>query len=136
MSMNRLTGQSNPRSLGGGAVLIFTFMAILTGSCLGPGTLNSPACATSGREVVETSCVSCHSAALVGSQRALAPEGVNFDTEADIQRNATKIRQTTTALQSMPPTGPLSECSQNILGDYLSELEKRACLPACSGRAC
>ncbi len=119
-------------ALGASALLVL----VSTASCLGPGTLNTQQCEATGQQLIVSNCTSCHSAQLGAGQRSSAPEGVNFDTEGDIQRWATQIRDTTLVRKTMPPGAPLQECAQLTLDAYLSELEQRECIPSCSGRVC
>lgn len=91
-------------------------------------------CEATGPEVMAARCVSCHSAERSGPSRD-APEGLNFDTDGDVQRQIPQIRQALAA-GSMPPGIPLGACEQQALDDWLTQLAGRACEPGCSGRRC
>lgn len=112
------------------------FVVFSSTGCLGPGTLNEGECNATGREIIQKNCLSCHSASLAAGARAGAPTGVNFDTEADLQRWAASIRDTTIVRKTMPPGAPLPDCELATLDAYLTQLESLTCLPSCSGRVC
>lgn len=104
-------------------------------ACLGPGTLNEDRCASTPQELFATQCNTCHAAALTGNARSDAPDGVNYDTDGDIQHQAAEIREQIDK-DLMPPFRSLASCDKTMLFGYLSQLERQGCIAGCSGRAC
>ncbi len=105
-------------------------------SCVGSSSTGGVPCSKTGREVLASSCDACHSALVTGAQRAGAPEGVNFDTDGDVRRQAAKIRDRAIVQLTMPLGAPLADCNQKTLDGFLTQLEQSGCLPSCSGRTC
>ena len=93
-------------------------------------------CALGGEAVLRAHCASCHSRDVAGDARQNAPAGVDFDTRADQQRWAARIRQRTLVDQTMPPAGPIPECQRGALDAYLKQLEQAPCERSCAGRQC
>ena len=60
-----------------------------------------------------TWCQSCHSR--TSPQRAGAPEGVDFDSEADVRASATAIRRTVLDFGTMPVGGGLDDADRDAL---------------------
>ncbi len=112
--------------------------AVFLVNCLGPGTLNEHRCASDGPTLIAGKCLQCHSVAVTGSARGGAPVGVDFDTAADVQRQATAIRADAVDLSgiTMPPPGALAACDRTTLGGYLDQLVAGPCLPSCTGKVC
>lgn len=107
--------------------LIGSLAAALAGglACLGPGTLNEAEdCDATGAELVRVRCLTCHSIELEGAERAGAPEGIDFDTDDDVQWYARRIRTTVFEKETMPPSRPLAACEQAALEAYLAQLRK------------
>lgn len=113
--------------------LLFCFVGVLA-AC--SGTVNEPCAQATGAAVLRARCGGCHLSTLTGAARQNATLGVDFDTQADEQRWAPRIRQRARVDQTMPPEGPLPACEAALLDEHLKELESGACQPSCSGRAC
>jgi uncharacterized membrane protein len=98
------------------------------------GTVNgTPHCQyADGRAVLDGRCGACHSASVVGAARNGAPDGVDFDTDDDVRRWNTRIRQRALVDRTMPIGAPLPECEAALLEKFLTE---RPCVPACDGKA-
>lgn len=81
-------------------------------------------------------CLPCHSESLQGAARLGAPTGVDFDDEAKVQDQASRIHLRAVELRNMPPAGGLGECDLTRLGSYLEGVGAEGCIPACDGRSC
>lgn len=112
-------------------------LSISLTACLGSGTLNEEGdCAQlDGRAVLERSCLNCHASTLTGRARGGAPEGIDFDADADVARHAAHIR-TVLADETMPLSGPLPACEEALLLAYVATTEEGPCEAACAGRVC
>src|SRR6187551_521682 len=113
------------------AAIVVALTAGCTGYSLSPA---SPSCATSSQELMRSSCTVCHTAA--GAARGIVPEGLDFETDAEVRRHSDIIRQAALIDMVMPPGAPLSVCDQNMLAAYLDDLASQPCTPSCDGRLC
>lgn len=68
---------------------------------------------------VTTYCVSCHSENNT-DQRYGAPEGLDFDTEAEVYASGGRVRVRTLEEQTMPPGGGVFEDDLQLLDVYLT----------------
>jgi uncharacterized membrane protein len=68
---------------------------------------------------VTTYCVSCHSVNNT-ERRYGAPEGLDFDTEADVYASAARIRVRTLDEETMPPGGGVFADDLELLDIYLT----------------
>lgn len=93
-------------------------------------------CAQTGEQLVATRCTSCHARSATLDQRQGATLGVDFDTRADQQRWAERIRVRTVVDKTMPPTGPLPDCELSAVDAWVTQLKQSPCEPACGGRTC
>jgi hypothetical protein len=115
------------------AILMLPMLA----ACLGDGTLDEPAdCDATGSQLIDTHCLGCHTKARVGGERGGAPEGLDFDTEADVLRHRDAIREAAIERQSMPPGRPFSTCERETLAAHLRTLDGGECAPSCGGKVC
>src|SRR5688500_18483966 len=89
-------------------------VALACAGCLGPGTLNEDRCSDDVEALFAKQCNTCHSSALEGEARSEAPDGVNYDTEGDIQRQVAEIREQVEQ-DLMPPTRALPGCDKTLL---------------------
>jgi uncharacterized membrane protein len=90
-------------------------------SAVDPMCVDSPVVTWEGwaHGFVTTWCLGCHSAQNT-DWRFDAPEGVNFDTEADTYAWADRIRVRVLDEQTMPVAGGLSDDDRVLLDLYLS----------------
>ncbi len=56
-----------------------------------------------GASFMSDYCTTCHSVSLTGSDRNLAPAGIDFDEHADVLARAGRVQVRTIDLGSMPP---------------------------------
>ncbi|ACY13074.1 c-type cytochrome [Haliangium ochraceum] len=73
-----------------------------------------------GRQVVEDSCLGCHSSTLAEGSRGGAPVGINFDSDADVNDREDAIRDEAIFEAEMPPGNPLSDVEMDALEHYLT----------------
>ena len=72
-----------------------------------------------GHAFVTTYCLSCHSVQNT-EHRYGAPEGIDFDTEADVDRQADRIRARVLDDGTMPIGGGVYEADLELLDVYLT----------------
>ncbi len=75
------------------------------------------------RRIVETRCVSCHSATPTDDIFRAAPNGVTFDTPESIRLRAEAIKQRTILLKNMPlanKTG-MTEAERDLLARWIDQ---------------
>jgi mono/diheme cytochrome c family protein len=91
--------------------LVFVGSVLVVPACggadLGECPPDSAAQQLTGRQVVETYCLSCHSSALSGAARQGAPGDLNFDDLATVRDEAESMYSETEG-GSMPPAGGVS----------------------------
>lgn len=116
--------------------LSFALLLPLLSACLGDGTLDEEVdCGASGAQLIQTHCLSCHSATLGARERGGAPLGVDFDTEDEIRQWAPGIRLETFEKETMPEERPFAQCEKDALEAYLLSLES-SCQPSCEDKRC
>jgi hypothetical protein len=96
-----------------------------TGSAVGPdvgcsadGTLDYR---TFGAPFMRDWCTGCHSADLMGDDRAGAPVGVDFDSVAGVRSHLMLIQQRATGdAPTMPPKGPPGPAERGLLEEWIA----------------
>lgn len=93
----------------------------------GCGADRDPACEASflsydsfGAPFVANWCRSCHSAGLPADMRQDAPEGMDFDSLAEIRRWSRQIARSTGETTAMPPAGGPSSAEREMLVEWLT----------------
>jgi uncharacterized membrane protein len=114
----------SPRSTGPGALLVILMLWLAL--CAACGSDVDTACATSdltyetfGAPFVTTWCRGCHSREQDPLMRQHAPEGVDFDTRADVVRFTDAIRERAGTGRTMPPAGGPSSEERELLVEWL-----------------
>ncbi|HBA32804.1 MAG TPA: hypothetical protein DCZ12_01560 [Gammaproteobacteria bacterium] len=77
--------------------------------------------------IVQTHCRQCHSAQPTDAHFQTAPNGVTFDTEADLERQAAQVYARTVATQSMPlgNTTHMSLAERELLGHWYQSIQQK-----------
>jgi uncharacterized membrane protein len=98
----------------------FSFLAACGGD-EGPDC-SDPAQQMRGAAVIMATCLDCHSASVTGANRLSAPEGINFDTPADIDMHQDRIRA---RAATMPPAVNGGPIAANEVADIENFLDCR-----------
>lgn len=61
-----------------------------------------------------TYCTRCHSTENVGDERNFAPEGLNWNDEASVRANLSRIRNAIGVGNFMPPSAPTPSCDERL----------------------
>ncbi|MFN8569163.1 MAG: urate hydroxylase PuuD [Kouleothrix sp.] len=92
------------RYAAGVAIVALALVTILIARQRGPASAaaSSAVTFTSARDVIQRRCVQCHAAHPTDEQFTVAPAGVMFDTPAQIQRMAARIKERAVVSKTMP----------------------------------
>jgi len=104
----RNAGVSEPMILAGGVFIFLMVMLVAIGTKPKAGEVAGVVPFTEAQAIIRKHCIACHSASPTDPAFAMAPNGVTYDTEAEIRRYAPRILERAVATDSMPlgnPTG-------------------------------
>ncbi|MBI5940674.1 MAG: urate hydroxylase PuuD [Caulobacterales bacterium] len=98
----RNAGFSEPMILAGGVLIFLLVMMLALATRPKPADIAGVVPFTEVRAIVQKHCVACHSARPTNPGFATAPNGVAYDTPAEIRRYAPRIYERAVATDSMP----------------------------------